>query len=178
MRLLVFGITGSIGQTLLKVLDQHQLVGVSFYQHTQLAQTIIEKYNVPFYWSPLHPQTSNVTSLDELIKQTKPDLIVNAVTGYAGLTYSLKAIEHKIDLALANKESLVMAGHIIMPLIKQAKIHLYPIDSEHSAMADLLTKCDHPIKQLYITCSGGSCYHLSASQRKAITYQQVIKHPN
>lgn len=179
MKILALGITGSIGSSLLKVLDKHELVGCSFYKNQEKAKQIIDQYNIKFYYSPLHSSYSNVEDLDDLIQKSKPDLIVNAVTGYEGLSYTLTCIKYKIDLALANKESLVMAGKFINEIIKEKEINLYPIDSEHSSLYEMFHHCNvNDIKTLIITCSGGSCYHLTKKELNNLKFNDVINHPN
>ncbi|MGL4950753.1 MAG: hypothetical protein ACRC4M_02875 [Mycoplasma sp.] len=177
MKILVFGITGSIGNSLVDIIQPHTIVGVSYFNNQDLAQTIIKKHNIPHYFSSNKDCVSNVDSIDELIIKSKPDLIVNAVTGYSGLEYTIKALEHKINLALANKESLVMAGKFVNQLAKESNVKIFPIDSEHSALYELI-HTNHKIKTLYITCSGGSCYLKNENELSNISYQEVIKHPN
>lgn len=179
MKLLVFGITGSIGSSLLALDSEHEIVGISFNQNLTLAQSIINKHHIKYYYSPSHPEASNVDSIESLIQKTNPNMIVNAVTGLSGLEYSIKALQAKKDLCLANKESLVIAGKWIKELAKTNQVNIYPIDSEHTALYDLLlNRNPEDIKQLIITCSGGSCYHKTTDELKSISYEQAIKHPN
>lgn len=179
MKILVFGITGSIGQSLLDVVSPHQIVGASFYHNEKLAQAAITKFKIPYYYSPLLPEASNVKDIRALIALSCPDLIVNAVTGVSGLKYTIAALEAGIDIALANKESLVMAGKFINQLLITKKVKLYPIDSEHSSLYELLMhEKIAEVHKLYITCSGGSCYTKSPAELNAISYPEVIKHPN
>ncbi|MGL4948379.1 MAG: hypothetical protein ACRC42_03250 [Mycoplasma sp.] len=177
MKILVFGITGSIGTSLLDVLNKHTIVGVSYFNNISLAKDIIKKHNIEHYYSPNHKEYSTVNSIVDLINNTEPDLIVNAVTGFAGLEYTLKSIEAKINIALANKESLVMGGNLITKQMKDNNIKIFPIDSEHSALYELIHKHDQ-IKNLYITCSGGSCYTKSNEELQNIKYSEVVTHPN
>ncbi len=179
MKLLVFGITGSIGTSLLELNSDHEIIGISFNHNTKLAKDIITKHKVKYYYSPSHPEASNVNSIDELIQKSNPDMIVNAVTGLSGIEFSYKALQAKKDLCLANKESLVIGGKWLKELAQQNKVHIYPIDSEHTALYDLLLNHNQAdIKRLIITCSGGSCYYKSKQELKTITYNQAIKHPN
>lgn len=178
MRILVFGITGSIGQSLLKVLEPHQLVAISYNNNHSLANQIIDKYKIEYFYSP-SSNHSSVDSIEQLIIKSKPDLIVNAVTGLNGLIYTKLALEAKIDLALANKESLVMAGKFVKELAKKNKVNIYPIDSEHSGLYELLMNQDmNNIDSLTITCSGGSCYNKTEKEIELLKFEDVIKHPN
>ncbi len=101
-----------------------------------------------------------------------------AATGFAGLKYSLKAAELKKDLALANKETLVCGGELVMNKIKGAGIDLMPVDSEHSALWQALNfKANTPFRRLIITASGGPFYAYTDEQLKAVTPASALKHP-
>ncbi len=101
-----------------------------------------------------------------------------AATGFAGLQYSLKAIELKKDIALANKETLVCGGELVMSKIKGAGIDLMPVDSEHSALWQALSfRADTPFKRLIITASGGPFYHYTKEQLASVTPSSALKHP-
>ena len=101
-----------------------------------------------------------------------------AATGFAGLKYSLKAIELKKDIALANKETLVCGGELVMSKIKGAGIDLMPVDSEHSALWQALHfRADSPFRRLIITASGGPFYGYTEEQLKAVTPATALKHP-
>ena len=106
------------------------------------------------------------------------DVAFIAATGFAGLKYSLKATELKKDIALANKETLVCGGELVMNKIKGAGIDLMPVDSEHSALWQALSfRADTPFKRLIITASGGPFYHYTDEQLKAVTPESALKHP-
>ena len=101
-----------------------------------------------------------------------------AATGFAGLKYSLKAAELKKDIALANKETLVCGGELVMNKIKGAGIDIMPVDSEHSALWQALSfRADAPFRRLIITASGGPFYHYTDEQLKAVTPESALKHP-
>ena len=106
------------------------------------------------------------------------DVAVVAATGFAGLKYSLRAIAEKKALALANKETLVCGGELVMDKIKGAGIDLMPIDSEHSALWQALNfKLDAPFKRLIITASGGPFYGWEKERLKNVTPASALKHP-
>lgn len=106
------------------------------------------------------------------------DTALVAATGFAGLKYSLRAIEEKKNLALANKETLVCGGELVMGKIKQAGVDLMPIDSEHSALWQALNfRADTPFKKLIITASGGPFYGKSQEELKHVTAKDALKHP-
>ena len=102
-----------------------------------------------------------------------------AANGFAGLGYSLKAIDNKQSLALANKETLVCGGELVMGKIKGAGTRLMPVDSEHSALWQALCfRTDAPFRRLIITASGGPFYGYTKEQLKTVTPASALKHPN
>ena len=101
-----------------------------------------------------------------------------AATGFAGLAYSLKAIELKKDIALANKETLVCGGQLVMNAVKQAGINLMPVDSEHSALWQALHfRTDAEFDKLIITASGGPFYGWDKARLQTVTPSSALKHP-
>ncbi len=101
-----------------------------------------------------------------------------AATGFAGLKYTLKAIEEKKDIALANKETLVCGGELVMQKIKGAGIRLMPVDSEHSALWQALHfRLDAPFSRLIITASGGPFYGWDRERLEKVTPASALKHP-
>ena len=106
------------------------------------------------------------------------DIAFVAATGFAGLKYSLKAAELKKPIALANKETLVCGGELVMNKIKGAGIDLMPVDSEHSALWQALHfKANAPFRRLIITASGGPFYSYTKEQLQAVTPASALKHP-
>ncbi len=106
------------------------------------------------------------------------DIAFVSATGFAGLKYSLKAIELKKPIALANKETLVCGGELVMGKIKETGLDLMPVDSEHSAIWQALHyRLDAPFRRLIITASGGPFYSYTEEQLKAVTPASALKHP-
>ncbi|MBQ7368850.1 MAG: 1-deoxy-D-xylulose-5-phosphate reductoisomerase [Clostridia bacterium] len=106
------------------------------------------------------------------------DVAFIAATGFAGLEYSLKAIEQKKDIALANKETLVCGGELVMREIKEAGVRLMPVDSEHSALWQALNfNANAPFSKLIITASGGPFYGWSKERLQTVTPASALKHP-
>ena len=106
------------------------------------------------------------------------DVAFVAATGFAGLRYSLKAIEEKKDIALANKETLVCGGELVMNKIRGAGVRLMPVDSEHSALWQALQfRLNAPFRRLIITASGGPFYGKSVEELKKVTPASALKHP-
>ena len=109
----------------------------------------------------------------------KADTIVNAVVGVAGLLPTLAAIKAKKNLALANKETLVSGGSIVMNEVKKTGIKLYPVDSEHSAIFQCLQGCpENSLKKIILTASGGSFFGKTRDELKNVTVENALKHPN
>ena len=106
------------------------------------------------------------------------DTAVIAATGFAGLKYTLRAIEEKKDIALANKETLVCGGELVIQKIKGAGLRLMPIDSEHSALWQALNfRLDAPFRRLIITASGGPFYGWDKDRLATVTPASALKHP-
>lgn len=120
------------------------------------------------------------TSADELLQQhaKKGDLVLVAIVGFAGISPTLTAIECGCDIALANKESLVAGGHLVIDAIKNAGVHLLPVDSEHSAIYQALSgQPTKEIAKLTLTASGGSLRELPLDQLHCASVEQVLNHP-
>lgn len=105
------------------------------------------------------------------------DVVVNALVGYAGFAPTLAAIESGKRVALANKESLVVGGELVMSKALEHKTPIVPIDSEHSAIFQCLVGEHSPLRQLIITCSGGSLRDVPREQLSAVTPEQALRHP-
>ncbi len=106
------------------------------------------------------------------------DIALVAVGGFAGLRYTLAAIERGKSVALANKESLVCGGELVMKAVKERGVDLVPIDSEHSALFQALSfRRDTPFEKLILTASGGPFRHLSEGELAEVTAQDALKHP-
>lgn len=106
------------------------------------------------------------------------DVAFVAATGFAGLKYSLKAAELRKNIALANKETLVCGGELVMHSVKNAGVELMPVDSEHSALWQALHfRTDAPFRRLIITASGGPFYGYTPEQLEKVTAKDALKHP-
>ena len=109
----------------------------------------------------------------------KANTVVNAIVGVAGMLPTLSAIDARKDIALANKETLVAGGSIVMSEIKKAGIKLYPVDSEHSAIFQCLQGCpEKSLKKVILTASGGAFFGKSMDELKNVTVENALKHPN
>lgn len=123
-----------------------------------------------------------VYGMDGLIETAthpKAETVVTAVVGMMGIVPTIEAIRAKKDIALANKETLVTAGHIIIPLAKECKINIYPVDSEHSAIFQSLNgEYGAEVDKILLTASGGPFRNYTKEQLKDVTLEDALKHPN
>ncbi|MBD2768261.1 1-deoxy-D-xylulose-5-phosphate reductoisomerase [Hymenobacter sp. BT664] len=118
-------------------------------------------------------------ALAEVVTRPEIDIVLTAVMGYAGLLPTVAAIQAGKDIALANKETLVVAGELITGLVRQHGVRLLPVDSEHSAIFQCLVgEANNPIEKIILTASGGPFRGRSAQQLEAVTKAQALKHPN
>mgnify|MGYP000855852856 CR=1 FL=1 len=118
-------------------------------------------------------------SLCQVVQSTEVDVVLTALVGYAGLQPTIAAIEAKKDIALANKETLVVAGALITALARKHGINIYPVDSEHSAIFQCLPgEQFNAIEKIYLTASGGPFRGYSVEQLEKVTKAQALKHPN
>ena len=118
-------------------------------------------------------------ALEELSKDNSPDIVLNAVSGYQGLTLTVNSIIAGNDIALANKESIVQAGKIVTELARVKGVNILPVDSEHSALWQCLNgEKKEFIKRLILTASGGPFRKLKKKEFKNITKKDALNHPN
>ena len=118
-------------------------------------------------------------ALCQVVESTEVDTVLTALVGYAGLRPTISAINAKKSIALANKETLVVAGALITQLAKERGVNINPVDSEHSAIFQCLTGEFHnPIEKIYLTASGGPFRGYSIDQLSKVSLEQALKHPN
>jgi 1-deoxy-D-xylulose-5-phosphate reductoisomerase len=115
----------------------------------------------------------------EIVRRDDVDLVVNSIVGFAGLKPTVEAIKHRKHIALANKETLVVAGELVTSLVKEYGVHLVPIDSEHSAILQCLAGEDwNSAKRIILTASGGPLLNTPQETFPSITVEQALNHPN
>src|SRR5438270_14045447 len=126
----------------------------------------------------LAPLTQVGGDLTELLERAEPDLVLNAVVGFAGLPATLWALERGVDLALANKESLVAAGELALAAQRRGGGRLLPVDSEHSALFQCLEgRAPETVHSLVLTASGGPFRGRSADELEDVTPEDALAHP-
>jgi len=122
---------------------------------------------------------AGLKSMEQIVEMETIDMVLAAIVGYAGLASTVNAIKHKKAIALANKETLVVAGEIVTKLAYENAVNLYPVDSEHSAIFQCLVgEFDNPIEKIYLTASGGPFRGKDRAFLANIKKEQALKHPN
>lgn len=192
----ILGSTGSIGTQTLDVARMHNIkvTALSAYKNIKLIEQqarefkpelvcIIDEKNAKLLKISLADTNIKVVSGSEGIIDTateeKCDTVVNAIVGVAGLLPTLSAIDKGKNIALANKETLVAGGSIVMKAVKEKNVKLYPVDSEHSAIFQCLQGCpENSLKKLILTASGGSFFGKTKEELKDVTVEKALKHPN
>jgi 1-deoxy-D-xylulose-5-phosphate reductoisomerase len=118
-------------------------------------------------------------ALCQVVEYGEVDVVLTALVGYAGLKPTIRAIEAKKNIALANKETLVVAGELVTKMAREYGVNIYPVDSEHSAIFQCLTGEFHnKIEKIYLTASGGPFRGWTTEKLKDVKPEQALKHPN
>jgi len=197
-RVAILGSTGSIGTQTLEIIssnsDLFEVEVITAHNNVALFAQQIHKYQ------PNVAVITNTNKYDELLRLTANcdtkiycgiqavcdvvqmdtvNIVVTAMVGYAGLDPTISAIKAKKTIALANKETLVVAGDIITKLAIENKTHILPVDSEHSAIFQCLVgEVNNPIEKIILTASGGPFRNFTADQLQKVTKAQALNHPN
>ena len=196
MKICLLGASGSIGQQTIDVMlknpQDFDLLAFSVGKRTRCISYILKKFphvkaiciqeekaceryqkkypNIIFFCQD--------HGLDELIKYSEADIVVNALVGFVGLKPTLTALTNNMTLCLANKESLVIGGELVNKLLKQGHGRLIPIDSEHVAIKKCLAVDDQDVDKIIITASGGPFRNLKREELTNVTPEQALAHPN
>ncbi len=197
-RIAILGSTGSIGTQALEVIMQHpDAFEVAVLTAQSNAELLIEQaiqfhpshvvigdeQKYTFVKNALSGTSVEVLagaeSLQEVVCFDHVDVVLTALVGYAGLLPTVKAIKARKPIALANKETLVVAGALIMPLAREMGVPILPVDSEHSAIFQCLMGESHnPIEKVILTASGGPFRGKKRGELEQVTRAQALKHPN
>lgn len=187
-RVIVLGATGSIGTSAIGVIEAHpdclELVGLSAHSDYQSFARIASRFpHAKTAFSSDISQPFNFTytgknAIRDLIQYTDADIVLHGIAGSAGLDPSLAVIERGMDLALANKETIVMAGELVLSEARKKGISLIPVDSEHSAIFHLLrahgaANCE----EILLTASGGPFRNYTADALQNVTLEDALAHP-
>ena len=193
----ILGSTGSIGTQTLEIVREHkdiEVVALSAGSNIAKLEEQIREFNpkaaVVYDDKRAKELSDNVSDLDvkvlsgmdgliEIAQMSGYDILVTAIVGMIGIVPTIHAIKTKKDIALANKETLVTAGHIIMPLAKEYGVKILPVDSEHSAIFQSMNgEKREQVEKLIITASGGPFRTLPKDKFKEIKLEDALKHPN
>jgi len=193
----ILGSTGSIGTQTLEIVREHkdiEVVALSAGSNIAKLEEQIREFNpkaaVVYDDKRAKELSDNVSDLDvkvlsgmdgliEIAQMPEYDILVTAIVGMIGIVPTIHAIKTKKDIALANKETLVTAGHIIMPLAKEYGVKILPVDSEHSAIFQSMNgEKREQVEKLIITGSGGPFRTLPKDKFKEIKLEDALKHPN
>ena len=195
--ILLLGATGSIGDSVLNVIRQNDsklnLFGIAVGKNIKKTDDIIKKFLPKYVFvddvaayddiSSSNPDKNILNSDQELlnlISDDKVDIVISAIVGFAGLKASLMAVNAGKTVLIANKESIVAAGDILMPLARSKDSTIIPIDSEHNAIFQCLPedKTTQDVDKIIITASGGPFIDIPLSKLSNISPQDALKHPN
>lgn len=195
-RISLLGATGSIGLQTLDIIKEHpskfSLVSFSAGKNIDRTRDILKQFSVEVVSVSLEEDARQLQvefpkveiyygeeGLVQVAANTNADVLVNAVLGSVGLKPTLEAIKKGITIAIANKETLVTAGHLVMQAAKEYNVPVLPVDSEHSALFQAMNG-EHrsEISKLIITASGGSFRDRKREELKNVTVQDALNHPN
>lgn len=195
----ILGVTGSIGTQTLDVVrnsDDIKIIGISANSSSEKMKEIIKEFK-PKYVAMMKEECAEelkefcnensfeievYSGLDGLVKISvldEIDMVVTSVVGMIGLVPTIKAIKAKKDIALANKETLVVAGELVMKAAEENGVKILPVDSEHSAIYQSLRGNDlSTLKKIILTASGGPFRGKKEEELKEITLEEALNHPN
>jgi 1-deoxy-D-xylulose-5-phosphate reductoisomerase len=194
----ILGSTGSIGTQALQVIDEHadlyevyaltanNRVELLIEQARRFRPEVVAIANETKYTTlkealadlPIKVYAGS-DAIAQLVEAEPIDIVLTAMVGYAGLRPTISAIRAGKAIALANKETLVVAGELINSLAQQYRTPILPVDSEHSAIFQCLAgELDNPIEKVILTASGGPFRTYSLEQLRSVTKEQALKHPN
>ena len=194
--ILLLGATGSIGKSVLRVISQNKesfnLFGISLNKNILKSQEILKEYSPDYIFIDDHDSFKSLASedserylndegdLEKLINKEEIDIIVCATSGFAGLKAAYIAAKTGKKILLANKESIVAGGDLILPLAKKNNSEIIPIDSEHNAIFQCLSgeKGTEDVKRITITASGGPFINTPIQELKHVTVEEALNHPN
>ena len=179
-RIAVLGATGSIGKSSLDIIsrDRDSFDVVLLSAHCRRMELDELKTQWPSAVCVLTGESGGREKLDTAIKSLSADIVINGISGGAGLEPSLAAVEAGSNLALANKETVVMAGKLAFRLAEEKNVKIIPVDSEHSAIFHLLNAHNNTdISEIILTASGGPFRKLSLKELEKVTVKDALAHP-
>ena len=193
-RIILLGASGSIGTQSIDVIKEHPdelcLVGAGVGKNVEYLKVLLEEFDLKYAYA-INPQPElekkypftkffyGEEGLANIVLEKEYDLFENALVGFSGFIPTINAINNHKDIALANKETLVAGGDLVNEALRENGVKLYPIDSEHSAIAQSLQGNNREdVRRLILTASGGSFRNLSREELENVTLEQALNHPN
>ena len=181
----ILGSTGSVGTQCLEIIsefkNQFEIISLTAGKNEELLGDQIKKFKPKYYLSDTkvnHQDGIRIKSYDELLKIDDSDLIVIALSGISGFFPVLNSIKQGRKIALANKESLVACGDLLIEISKTTSSEIIPLDSEHSAIWQCIkNEEDKYVKSIVITASGGSLRDMPINELSSVTPEIVLNHP-
>ena len=195
-KIFILGASGSIGENALSVIDSNkekfELIGISVNSNVEKANQIIKKYSPKYIYifdklakdNLLKTENAIIfedeKELSDVFNSTDVDIIISAISGFAGIKSTFHAAKSGKKILLANKESIVAGGSLLMKMVRENNTELVPIDSEHNAIFQCLpeSKSTEDVKQIIITASGGPFHGKNIDELNDIGVQDALKHPN
>ena len=195
-KIFILGASGSIGENALSVIDSikenFELVGISVNSNVEKANKIIKKHNPKFIYINDKSAIENILKtedtvicedekeLSDIFNSSDVDIVISAISGFAGIKSTFHAAKSGKKILLANKESIVAGGSLLMETVRENNTELVPIDSEHNAIFQCLpeSRSTQDVKQIVITASGGPFHGRNIDELNNVGVQDALNHPN
>ena len=195
-KIFILGASGSIGENALSVIDSNkenfELVGISVNSNVEKANKIIKKHNPKYIYINDKSAIENILKtedtvicedekeLSDIFNSSDVDIVISAISGFAGIKSTFHAAKSGKKILLANKESIVAGGSLLMETVRENNTELVPIDSEHNAIFQCLpeSKSTQDVKQIVITASGGPFHGRNIDELNNVGVQDALNHPN
>ena len=195
-KIFILGASGSIGENALSVIDSNkenfELVGISVNSNVEKANKIIKKHNPKYIYINNKSAIKNILKtedtvicedekeLSDIFNSSDVDIVISAISGFAGIKSTFHAAKSGKKILLANKESIVAGGSLLMETVRENNTELVPIDSEHNAIFQCLpeSKSTQDVKQIVITASGGPFHGRNIDELNNVGVQDALNHPN
>lgn len=180
-KVVVLGCTGSIGKSTLKIIEEFsesfQVVGLTAHSNKVALEELSQKFNCNNICLS-NENEDGIEGIKRVISTSNADICVNGIAGAAGLLPSIFTLENGINLALANKETIVMASHLVYKLAEEHNCKILPVDSEHSAVFNLVEKFGaDSLDTVVLTASGGPFRTYTKEMLEKVTVEDALKHP-
>ena len=195
-KIFILGASGSIGENALSVIDSNkenfELVGISVNRNVEKANKIIKKHNPKYIYINDKSAKENILKtedaviceddkeLSDIFNSSDVDIVISAISGFAGIKSTFHAAKSGKKILLANKESIVAGGSLLMETARENNTELIPIDSEHNAIFQCLpeSRSTQDVKQIVITASGGPFHGKNIDELNNVGVQEALNHPN